>query len=198
MSPLPTPSQRVLTELTTAYLTDAATAARTATPVRRRFVELIALLDAQTTTLAELDRTEAALVGQLGYPRVELPARPSGASTSAADLSTIRRHLEPGPAARRASTQLRRRQRRFAQAAETAGMPALRARERDLATRISATTAALLLVPTTTPSDLMVKVALLIAMSEPGPAEGSAFPGAYLRAILVDLDGIDDPARGRA
>lgn len=44
------------------------------------------------------------------------------------------------------------------------------------------------MAPVTGPGDLAIKLIVLIAMSEPGPPEATAFPGAYLRALLADLD----------
>ncbi|MCJ2134038.1 hypothetical protein MKK69_08155 [Methylobacterium sp. J-026] len=187
MSPLSTPSRQVLTELAATFLSGTEALIHGASPVRRTFATLTALLDAQVIALAKVDRIEAELTAQTGHPRVTLPVLPGSAPSYAADAVTIRRLLGDGPVARRLADVLRRRQQRFVQAAETAGLPAAQAYERTLAIEIGDVTAALLLAPTTDFDDHAHKLVVLVAFYEPGPPDATTSPGAYLRTLLTDI-----------
>ncbi|MCJ2086732.1 hypothetical protein MKK88_12115 [Methylobacterium sp. E-005] len=185
---MPTPSRRVLAELVATFLSGTNASGHDASPVQRALATLTALLDAQGVALAEVDRIEAELTAQTGYPRVTLPVHPGSAPSYAADAATIRRHLGDGPAARRLTAALRRRRHRLVQAAEAAGLPAAQAHEHAVAAQIGDVTAALLLTPVADLRDLILKLIVLIAISEPGPDEGSLYPAAYWRALLADVD----------
>lgn len=56
-----------------------------------------------------------------------------------------------------------------------------------LTARIDETTDHLLLAPIVGPTDIAIKLGVLIALSEADPSGGTAFPGSYLRALLADL-----------
>jgi len=177
MTSVPTPSRRVLAELAALYLTDAPRN-HTASPVQRAFSTLLTLLAAQTAALAEIDEIEAELVSRFGNPRVPLPVRPGSPPTYATDPGTIRRRLGTGPEARRLTAGLRRRQSRFMQAAEAAGLPGAHTRERALAVETADLTATLLLAPVVEIADLTRKLITLIAMAEPGPTDEPPSPAA--------------------
>ncbi|MGH1589599.1 hypothetical protein ACRBEV_16120 [Methylobacterium phyllosphaerae] len=168
------------------YLTDVPPN-HTASPVQRAFSTLLTLLAAQTDALAEIDEIEAELVSRFGNPHVALPVRPGSPPTYATDPEMIWRRLGTEPEARRLTAGLRRRQSRFMQAAEAAGLPGAHTRERALAVEIADLTATLLLAPVVEPADLARKLITLIAMAEPGPADAAALPGRYLRPLLADF-----------
>lgn len=134
MNRLPTPSRRVLAELTAIYVPELAAADHSATQVQRHLVELTALLVALDALLADIDRIETALITRFGHPRAALPIQFGAQPTYAADVSMIRR-LGTSPRARRHAAVLRGRQHRFIHAADAAGLPAARKREHDLRPR---------------------------------------------------------------
>lgn len=74
-------------------------------------------------------------------------------------------------------------------------LAAVGAQDDALAARIDEATAHLLLAPATDLIDLAIKVGVLIALSEAAPSDGTAFPGAYLRALLADLHQLNDQER---
>lgn len=84
------------------------------------------------------------------------------------------------------------RHRRFVRADKLA---AVEAQEDALAASIDDTAVRLLLAPATDLIDLAIKVGVLIALSEAGPSDSTAFPGAHLRALLADLHQLKDLER---
>lgn len=92
---------------------------------------------------------------------------------------------------RRLTAVLRRRQQRFVQVTEAAGLHVAQAYEHTLAIEIGDVTAALLLAPTTDFDDLAYKLVVvlvvLVALYEPGPLDATTSPGAYLRTLLTDI-----------
>lgn len=67
-------------------------------------------------------------------------------------------------------------------------LAAVVAQEDALMARIDEATTHLLLAPVAGPADLTVKIGVLVALSEAGPDDSTGFPGAYLRALLADVD----------
>lgn len=76
-------------------------------------------------------------------------------------------------------------------------LAAVEAQDDALAARIDEATAHLLLAPIAGPADLTVKIGVLIALSEAGPSDSTSFPGAYLRALLADVDRLHPAPRLR-
>ncbi|GJD78483.1 hypothetical protein [Methylobacterium gregans] len=74
-------------------------------------------------------------------------------------------------------------------------LAAVKARDDALAARIDDTAVRLLLAPATDLIDLAIKVGVLIALSEAGPSDSTAFPGAHLRALFADLHQLKDLER---
>ncbi|CAM2883185.1 hypothetical protein JHFBIEKO_2501 [Methylobacterium mesophilicum] len=198
---VPVPSRHVLAELhhDTASANPGGVVPVMSQALARAFARLDTALDAHAAAIAALDRIEHALdriehalAATHGYPRVPLPAndRTNASVYYARDAATIARRLGAGtPAARRLTTELRRRQRIFACAATAAGLGRARASEAGAARAVSAATASLLLMPTYASADLALKLTVLIAAGEPGPDDAHAFPWLYLRALLADLRG---------
>ncbi|SPK02041.1 protein of unknown function [Methylorubrum extorquens DM4] len=187
MSAVPPVSRRVLDALHPGTA-GAGLACETSTPVARAFVRLETALDAHTAALAALDPIEAAVVAAYGYPRVPLPDT-AGPPAYAADPATIVRRLGPGPAARRLTAELRRRQAVFARAAAAAGPIPARAREARTARELSDAAGYLLLAPVETRGDLALELAVLIAAGEATADDAAAFPWVHLRALHADLHG---------
>ncbi|MFD6319838.1 hypothetical protein [Methylorubrum thiocyanatum] len=187
MTAVPPFSHHVLTALCPIRLTSGPDSDEP-TAVARAFVQVQAALEAHLTALATLDRIEEAVVTAHGFPRVPLPRR-SGLPDYAADAATITRYLGPGPAARRLTAELRRRQAAFVQAAAAAGMGMARAQEVRTARELSDAARHLLLAPTEARADLALKLAVLIAAGKKATDDELAFPWLYLRALHVDLTG---------
>lgn len=141
-------------------------------------------------TTAERDRLEAALVKQIGYPRVRLPTRPGAAPAYAADAWTIDRHFGPGRRRlrQRLRRQLRQRQRAWDDAAHGTGLAQTIVDGDAAHAVVSTATAALLATPARTIAGLRIKLAVVIATGEPGPAYRDTFPWLQLRQLLADLD----------
>ncbi|WP_232627661.1 hypothetical protein [Methylobacterium sp. Leaf118] len=187
MTAVPPLSRRVLTALHPTASTTGPDSAEP-TPVARAFVRMEAALEAHFTAWAALDRIEAAVVTAHGYPRVPLPNR-SGMPDHAADAGAIMRRLGPGPAARRLTAELRRRQATFVQAAAAAGMGMARAQEARTARELSDAASHLLLAPTEAHADLALKLTVLIAAGEATADDALTFPWRHLRALHADLVG---------
>jgi hypothetical protein len=185
MTAVPPFSHHVLTALCPIRLTSGPDSDEP-TAVARAFVRVQAALEAHLTALATLDRIEEAVVIAHGFPRVPLPRR-SGLPDYAADAATITRYLGPGPAARRLTAELRRRQAAFVQAAAAAGMGMARAQEVRTARELSDAASHLLLAPTEARADLALKLAVLIAAGEKATDDALAFLWLYLRALHADL-----------
>lgn len=184
MSAMPLPSRRVLSAVLARCPHDGSAAA---TPVARALGRLHAALDAHEAALAALDRLEEALAAAHGLPRVPLPGIGRGAAPEHAyDPGTIDRRLGPGPEGRRLKAELRRRQRVYQQAAIEAGLAAARAREAALAREIAGASSAVLAAPASAVDDLSIKLAVLIASGEAGPATAGTFPWWCLRVLRAD------------
>lgn len=76
-------------------------------------------------------------------------------------------------------------------------LTAVEAQDDALAVRIDEAATHLLLASVTGPADLTVKIGVLIALSEAGPGDSTGFPGAYLRALLADVDRLRSALRLR-
>lgn len=82
-----------------------------ADPMPRLFAEFQALLDRHAAAIVTRDGIEAALVDQIGWPRVALPGGSDSEPCCAAELAEIARAVAPGCRRRRLERRLRRRQR---------------------------------------------------------------------------------------
>lgn len=140
--------------------------------------------------LAVRDRIERDLIATRGYPRIRLPNR---APTYAADPATIDRTLGPGRQRlrQRLKTRLARRQLAWDQAAEAAGLRQAITREDAAFIAVQRATADLLAAPARDMADVKLKLAVIVAGGEPGPAESTNFPWAPLRSLLADLERIE-------
>ena len=136
------------------------------------------------------DRIERDLIATPGYPRIRLPNR---APTYAADPATINRTFGPGhqQLRRRLKTRLARRQLAWDQAAEAAGLRQAIAREDAAFIAVQHATTDLLAAPARDMADVKLKLAVIVAGGEPGPAESTNFPWAPLRSLLADLERIE-------
>jgi hypothetical protein len=184
MSTMPLPSRRVLSALLARSPHGGLEAA---TPVERVLGHLHAALDAHEAALVALDHLEEALVAAHGLPRVPIPGTGRGAAPEHVyDHGTIDRRLGPGPEGRRLKAELRRRQNVFRQAATGAGLAAAQAREAAAARELAGAGSAVLAAPACAIADLSVKLAVLIASGESGPATSGAFPWWCLRVQQAD------------
>ncbi|TXM88986.1 hypothetical protein, partial [Methylobacterium sp. WL116] len=93
-----------------------------ADPIPRLFAEFRALLERHEAALACCDRIEATLLTQMDYPRVPLPPDWDGSHRYAGDTGTIARVISLGRHQRRLQRLLQRRQRRWDEAADQAGL----------------------------------------------------------------------------
>ncbi len=184
MSTMPLPSRRALSAL---LARSAHGGPDAATPVERALGRLHAALDAHEAALVALDHLEEALVAAHGHPQVPLPGTARGAApVHASDTATIDRRLGPTPEGRSLKAELRRRQEIYRQAAAEAGLATAQACEAAAARELAGAGAAVLAVPACAVADLRVKLAVLIAAGEPGPADTGAFPWWCLRVLRAD------------
>ncbi|WP_187276291.1 hypothetical protein, partial [Methylobacterium sp. WL116] len=90
--------------------------------IPRLFAEFQELVDRHEAALACCDRIEATLLAQMDYPRVPLPPDWDGSHRYAGDTGTIARVISLGRHRRRLQRVLQRRQRRWDEAADQAGL----------------------------------------------------------------------------
>lgn len=139
---------------------------------------------------AKRDRLEGELVARIGYPCIPVPTRPGAPLRYAAEPSTVDRLLGPARSRlrRRLKAELRDRQRRWNAAAAACGLDQAIAQEDAAFAAVQQATAALLRAPARTLPGIRLKLAVLVATGEPGPAFLTSSPWQELRTILADLD----------
>ena len=163
-------------------------AAADSTP--RLFAEVQVRLAEHERALQACDRLEAALVAEFGYPRVRLPGTDGLPDRFAADPKTVARHAPPGRRRERLQRVLRRRQERWFDAAQTCGLTQAQEQEEALFRTVRAAADSLYIRPATTLPGLVLKLAVLLSLEEPGTAERDVSPWRELRLILVDRNAI--------
>jgi hypothetical protein len=159
-----------------------------ADPVPRLFAEFQVLLDRHAAAIVTRDGIEAALVGRIGWPRVALPGGSDSKPHYAAELAEIARAVPPGRRRQRLEQRLRRRQRRWDEAAATMGLAEADVHEATLDGAVLAAAQALLATPAWTCHAVMLKLLVLLSVHAPGPASDETSPWRELRLILADLN----------
>lgn len=158
-----------------------------ADPLFRLFGQFEAITAAHERALARIDRLEARLVAEVGYPRVRLPSSPGQSARYAADPWSIDRAMLPRRHARRLKRQLRRRQHTYNATALDLGLTDAIRHEEQVAGAVRAIGAVLLATPATNPRAVSLKLLVLLALHQPGPAFADAPPWWELRLILADV-----------
>ncbi|TXM96837.1 hypothetical protein FV242_32955 [Methylobacterium sp. WL64] len=169
-----------------------------ADPMLRLFAEFRVLVDRHAAALAACDRLEAALLTEVGSPRVRLPHGGDGTPRYAADAATIAEAVPPGRLRDRRQWVLRRRQGRWDAAACEAGLTAAQVHEAALDGAALDASDALLTTPAWTREAVVLKLLVLLSTQEPGPSACETSPWRELRLILLDLRGLattDEAAR---
>lgn len=113
-------------------------------------------------------------MAEFGHPRVRLPRTDGLPGRFAADPETIALHVPPGRRRARLQYLLQRRQARWADAAQACGFAQAQEREEAEFRAVRAAADSLYIVPTTTLPGLMLKLAVLLSLEEPGMAERDA------------------------
>lgn len=187
-----TPTRRALLGLLGAPFVASPTAATASLDEAhlRLWLSLDVALRQRDQALARRDRLEAALVRQIGHPRVRLPTGPGKPARYAADLSSIDRALGPDRRhlRRQFAAQLQQHQRAWDRAAEACGLTQALADEDAAFMTVEQATAALLRTPAISFADIRLKLAVLVATHAPGPALHDASPWRELHQLLADLD----------
>lgn len=165
----------------------------TETEIFVRWQALEQALAQREQALAVRDHIERDLVAAQGYPRIRLPSPPIRTPTYAADPATIDRTLGPGrqQLRRRLKTRLARRQLAWDQAAEVVGLLQAIANEEAAFAAVAQATADLLAAPVRDLADAKLKLAVIVATGDPGPAESTDFPWAPLHSLLANLDRLE-------
>lgn len=158
-----------------------------ADPMPRLFAEFQALLDRHAAAIVTRDGIEAALVDRIGWPRVALPGGSDSEPRYAAELAEIARAVPPGCRRQRLERRLRRRQRRWDEAAATVGLAEADLQEATLDGAVLAAAQAFLAMPAWTLLALVLKLLVLLSVHAPGPASDDTSPWRELRLILADL-----------
>lgn len=158
-----------------------------ADPMPRLFAEFQALLDRHAAAIVPRDGIEAALVDQIGWPRMALPGDSDSKPRHAAELAEIARAVPPGRHRQRLERRLRRRQRRWDEAAATVGLAEADLHEATLDGAVLAAAQVILAMPAWTLLALVLKLLVLLSVHAPGPASGDTSPWRELRLILADL-----------
>lgn len=158
-----------------------------ADPMPRLFAEFQALLDRHAAAIVTRDGIEAALVDRIGWPRVVLPGGSDSKPRYAAELVEIARAVPPGRHRQRLEQRLRRRQRRWDEAAATVGLAEADLQEATLDGAVLAAAQALLAMPAWTIHALVLKLLVLLSVHAPGPVSDEISPWRELRLILADL-----------
>jgi len=161
-----------------------------ADPIQRLFAKFQALLDRHEAALAWCDRLEATLLGQMDYPRVPLPPDWEGTRHFAADVSTIDDTILPGRHRRRLHRVLQRRQRRWDEAAQGAGLATAQAREAALDEAVLDQADTTLATPVWSSHAIVLKLLVLLSTREPNPSAYILSPWRELRLILMNLRGL--------
>lgn len=158
-----------------------------ADPVPRLFAEFQALLDRHAAAIVARDGIEAALIDRIGWPRVALPGDSDSEPRYAAELAEIARAVPPGRRRQRLEQRLRRRQRRWDEAAAMVGLAEADLHEATLDGAVLAAAEALLTTPAWTAPAVVLKLLVLLSVHAPGPASDETSPWRELRLILADL-----------
>ncbi|WP_246689666.1 hypothetical protein [Methylobacterium sp. WL116] len=156
------------------------------------FAEFQELVDRHEAVLACCDRIEATLLTQMDYPRVPLPPDWDESHRYAGDAGTIARVISSGRHRRRLQRVLQRRQQRWDEAADQAGLTAAQECEVALDRAVLDGADGLLATPARTYDAVVLKLVVLLSTREPGPHAGTTPPWRELRLILVDLRGLAD------
>ena len=159
-----------------------------ADPVPRLFAEFQALLDRHAAVIVTRDGIEAAIIDRIGWPRVALPGGSDSEPRYAAELAEVARAVPPGRRRQRSVQRLRRRQRRWDDAAATMGLAEADLQEATLDGAVLAAAQALLATPAWTCHAVMLKLLVLLSVHAPGLASDETSPWRELRLILADLD----------
>ncbi|CAO4172060.1 hypothetical protein CFFPNG_01897 [Methylorubrum aminovorans] len=159
-----------------------------ADPVPRLFAEFQALLDRHAAVIVTRDGIEAAIIDRIGWPRVALPGGSDSEPRYAAELAEVARAVPPGRRRQRLVQRLRRRQRRWDDAAATMGLAEADLQEATLDGAVLAAAQALLATPAWTCHAVMLKLLVLLSVHAPGLASDETSPWRELRLILADLD----------
>jgi hypothetical protein len=158
-----------------------------ADPMPRLFAEFQALLDRHAAAIVTCDSIEAALVDRIGWPRVALPGGSDSGPRYAAELAEIARAVPPGRHHQRLEQSLRRRQRRWNEAAATLGLAEADLHEATLDGAVLAAAQALLATPAWTFHAIVLKLLVLLSVHAPGSASDETSRWRELRLILADL-----------
>ena len=135
-----------------------------ADPMPRLFAEFHALLDRHAAAIVTHDGIEAALVDQIGWPRVALPGGSDSKPRHAAELAEIARAVPPGRHRQWLERSLRRWQRRWDEAAATVGLAEADLEEATLDGAVLAAAQALLATPAWTCHAVMLKLLVLLSV----------------------------------
>lgn len=199
--PSRSPTRRTLLTLLAAMPivpADTPSSARTsgtdADPLPRLFGQFEAITAAYERALARIDCLEARLVTGVGHPRVRLPSPPNQPAQYAANSWSIDRARLPCRRARRLKRELRRCQQAWNAAALELGLTDAIQHEEQVARAVRAIGAVLLATPATSPRTVSLKLLVLLALHQPGPADAAASPWRELRLILADVASL--PAEG--
>ncbi|CAA2158522.1 hypothetical protein MBRA_03791 [Methylobacterium brachiatum] len=153
----------------------------------RLFAEFRTLLDRHAAALAARDGIEAELIARLGFPRVALPRGSDGEPRHAADVAAIARAVPAGRRRQRLVRRLRRRQRRWDDAALQFGLIGAELHEATLDGAVVAAADSLLATPAWTCGAVVLKLIVLLSVHAPGPTSDQTTPWRALRLILTDL-----------
>lgn len=156
----------------------------------RLFAEVQVWLAEHKRALLTCDRLEAALVAEFGYPRVRLPGTDGLPDRFAADLETVALHVPSERRRTRLQHLLQRKQARWADAVQACDLTRAQEREEALFRAVPVAADSLYIVPATALSGLMLKLAVLLSLEEPGGIERDVSPWRDLRLILIDLNAI--------
>ena len=156
-------------------------------PMPRLFAEFRAHLDRHAAALAARDWIETEFIARLGFPRVALPRGSDDVPRHAADAAAIRLAVPPGRRRQRLVRRLRRRQRRWDDAALQFGLIETELREATLDGATLAAADSLLATPAWTSGAVVLKLIVLLSVHAPGPASDQTTPWRELRLILADL-----------
>ena len=157
-------------------------------PIARLFVEICEKLRDHEQALARCHQIEVKLVADIGYPRVRLPQSTTNAPGFAAAAETITRGVPPKPYRDRLHRRLRRRQKRWGEAAHASGLIQAQVDEADRFEAVRVAAQSLYETLAATVTSVMLKLLVLLSHESPGLALRDASPWRQVHIILADLD----------